>query len=70
MSRQRWPERASSESNYRTRLRAVVVHKSGCALHLADDRIKGAIGVLRRAEIAQARVGLDREALKQCRREP
>jgi hypothetical protein len=43
-------------------LRDVVVHKRGGALHLADDRIEGAVGVLRGAEIAQARVGLAREA--------
>ena len=52
------------------RLRGVVVHKSGGAFHLADDRIKRAVGVLRRAEIAQARVRLAGEAFQQRRREP
>ena len=36
--------------------------KSGGAFHLADDRIKGAVGVLRRTEVAQARVRFAREA--------
>ena len=41
------------------------MRKSGGALHLADDRIKRAVGVLRRAEIAQARVRLGSEAFQQ-----
>ena len=40
------------------------------AFHLADDRIKRAVGVLRGAEIAQASVRFVSEALKQRRREP
>jgi hypothetical protein len=39
-------------------LGGVVVHKPGGALHLADDGIKCAVGALRRAEIAKARVRL------------
>ena len=39
--------------------------KSGGTLHLADDRIKCAVGVLRRAEIAQAGVRLGCEAFQQ-----
>ena len=38
----------------------VVARKPGGALHLADDRIERAVGVLRRAEIAQPRVRLRR----------
>ena len=52
------------------RLRGVVVRKSGGTFHLADDRIKRAVGVLRRAEIAQARVRLGGEAFQQRGREP
>ena len=52
------------------RLRCVVVRQSGGALHLADDRIKRAVGVLRRAEIAQARVRFAGEAFQKRRREP
>ena len=52
------------------RLRGVVVRKSGGALHLADDRIQCAVGMLRRAEIAQARVWLASEAFQQRRRKP
>ena len=44
--------------------------KSGGALHLADDRIERAVGVLRRAEIAQARMRLAGEALQQRGRQP
>ena len=44
--------------------------KPSGALHLADDRIKCAVGVLRRAEIAQARVRLGSEAFQQRSREP
>src|SRR6516162_3876312 len=40
------------------RLRAVVARQSGGTVHLADDRIKRTIGVLWRAEIAQAYVRL------------
>ena len=46
------------------RLRGVVVRQSGGTFHLADDRIKRAVGVLRRAEIAQARVRLGSEAFQ------
>ena len=52
------------------RLRGVVVRQSGGTFHLADDRIKRAVGVLRRAEIAQARVRLGGEAFQQRGREP
>ena len=52
------------------RLRGVVVRKSSGAFHLADDRIKRAVGVLRRAEIAQARVRFACEAFQQRRRKP
>ena len=52
------------------RLRRVVVRQSGGAFHLADDRIKRAVGVLRRAEIAQPRVRFAGEAFQQRRREP
>jgi hypothetical protein len=36
------------------RLRTVVARQSGGALHFADDRKKGIVGVLRRTEISQA----------------
>ena len=44
------------------RLRIVVVREPSRALHLADDRIKRAIGMLRRAEVAQSGVWLVSEA--------
>ena len=50
-------------------LRSVVVRKSGSALHLADDRIKRAVGVLWRAEIAQPRVWFRSKTFQQCRRQ-
>ena len=59
---------ASSLSSLR--LRGVVVRQSGGTFHLADDRIKRAVGVLRRAEIAQARVRLGSEAFQKRSREP
>ena len=43
--------------------------KSGGAFHLADDRIKRAVGVLRGAEIAQARVRLASETFSKRGRE-
>ena len=43
-------------------LRCVAVRKSGGTFELPDDRIKGAVGVLGRAEITQPRVWLGREA--------
>ena len=46
------------------------MRQSGGTFHLADDRIKRAVGVLRRAEIAQARVRLGGEAFQQRGREP
>ena len=46
------------------------MRKSCGTLHLADDRIKRAVGVLWRAEIAQARVRLGSEAFQQRRRKP
>jgi hypothetical protein len=51
-------------------LRGVVAHQSGGAFHLADDRIKRAVRVLRRAEIAQPRVRLSGEAFQQRGGEP
>ena len=52
------------------RVRLVVMRQFGGAFHLADDRIKRAVGMLRRAEIAQARVGLAGELFQQRGREP
>ena len=49
------------------RLRCVVVRQSGGTFHLADDRIKRAVGVLRRAEIAQARVRFGRRGVPAAR---
>jgi hypothetical protein len=46
----------------RASLRRVVARQPGGALHLADDRIKRAVGVLRRAEIAQRVCGSPRAA--------
>ena len=51
-------------------LRGVVVRHSGGTFHLADDRIKRAVGVLRRAEIAQPRVRLAGEAFQKRGRQP
>ena len=53
----------------RASLARVVVRKPSGALHLTDDRIKRAVGVLRRAEIAQARVRLGSEAFQQRSRQ-
>ena len=47
------------------RLRGIVVSKSGGPFHLTDDRIKRAVGVLRRTEVAQARVRFASEAFQQ-----
>jgi hypothetical protein len=47
------------------RLWRVVVRKSDGALHLADDRVKCAIGMLRRAETTDARVRLVGEPFHQ-----
>jgi len=44
--------------------RFIVVHQSGGAFHLADDRIKRAVRVLWRAEIAQAGVRFDCDAFQ------
>ena len=44
--------------------------QSGGTFHLADDRIERAVGVLRRTEIAQARVRLSSEAFQKRCREP
>ena len=52
------------------RFRRVVVHESSGTFHLADDGIKRAVGVLGRAEIAQARVRFAGEAFEKRRREP
>jgi tetratricopeptide (TPR) repeat protein len=46
------------------------VCQAGSTFHLADDRVKRAVGVLRRAEIAQACVRLSGDAFQQRRREP
>ena len=45
------------------RLRGIVVHQAGSTFHLSNGRMKCAVGVLRRAETAQARVRLAREKL-------
>src|SRR5215470_9947809 len=42
----------------------------GSSFHLPDDGIKGAVRVLRRTEIAQARVWFGSEAFQQLGREP
>ena len=47
------------------RLQGVIARKSGGALDLADGWVKGAIGVLRRAEIAQTGVRLGRDGFEQ-----
>ena len=44
--------------------------KPSRAFHLADDRVKRAVGVLRGTEIAQARVRLASEVSSKCRRKP
>ncbi len=59
---------ASSLSSFASR--RVVVRQPGRALHLADDRMKRAVGVLRRAEIAQARMRLGGEAFAKRGRQP
>ena len=50
-------------------MRFVVVRQSGGAFRLADDRIKRAVGVARRAKIAQARMRLAREPFQKRGRE-
>src|SRR6185436_13610432 len=40
------------------RLLAVIMSKAGGAQHFADDRMERAVGMLRRAEVAQAYVRL------------
>ena len=40
------------------RLQGVIVRQSGGTFHLANDRVKRAVGVLRRAEIARRVVWL------------
>ena len=50
-------------------LSAVPVCESRGTLHLIDDWIKCTVGMLRRAEIAQARVRLGRKAVQQRRRQ-
>src|SRR3954466_8101553 len=52
------------------RLQFVVLRQSSSTFHLADDPIKRAIGVLRRAEIAQTGVRFIGEAFQKCCREP
>ena len=51
-------------------LRLVVMHQSGRAFHLTDDRIQRAVGVLWRAEVPKACVRLGSEAFQQRRCEP
>ncbi len=46
------------------------MRQSSGTFHLTDYRIKSAVGVLRRAKIAQARVRLRRKALEQRRSQP
>src|SRR5689334_14420717 len=46
------------------------MRKTGGTLHLPDDRKECAVGVLRRAEIAQAHMRVARDAFHQCRGEP
>jgi len=52
------------------RLQFVVVRQSCSTFHLANDRIKRAIGVLRGAEVTQTRVRSGGEALQKRCREP
>ena len=52
------------------RLRGVVARQSGSTFHLADDRIKRTVSVLRRAEIAQAYVSLASKKFQERGREP
>src|SRR5262249_40889465 len=61
----RWLKAKSGEGQM-----CVVVHQSGGAFHLAHDRIKRTVRVLRRAEIAQARMRLGGEAFQQRGSEP
>ena len=49
------------------RLRSVIARKASRTLHSADDRIQCTVGVLRRAEIAQAGVWFGCEAFQQRR---
>jgi hypothetical protein len=51
------------------RLWLVVVRQSSVPFHLADDRIKGAVGVLRGAEIPQSRMGLGIKVLHERSRQ-
>ena len=51
-------------------MRGVVVRQSSSTLHLAHDRIKGAVRVLRGAEVAQARVWLGGEPFEERGRQP
>ena len=49
---------------------ALVVRKPCRAFHLVDNRIKRAVGVLRRAEVAEPRVRPGADLLHQRRRQP
>ena len=49
--------------------RAVVVRESSGTLHLADDGVQRAVGVLWRAEIAQSRMRLRSNAFQHCSRQ-
>ena len=44
--------------------------ESSGALHLPDDGMEGAVGVLRGAEVAQPNMRLGSQVLQQCGREP
>src|SRR6516225_9037050 len=48
----------------------VVPDEPGAAFELGDERIERAVLMMRRAEIAQAGVGLGSDVLGKCRREP
>src|SRR5262249_56915485 len=50
-------------------LRRIVCLEPGRSLQLGDERTKRAVGVVRRALVAQARVRLARDALGESRRE-
>ena len=62
--------REQSVELVKLRLQGVVVGKSGSTFHLTDDRVKRAVGVLRRAEIPQSRMRLSGNALHQRRGQP
>src|SRR6185437_11063670 len=51
------------------RLCGIVMREAGGALHLADDRVERAVGVLRGAEVAKLRVRLASEAFQERSRQ-